>query len=210
MVPGTRVYREKVVNRNGVEYRLWSPYRSKLAAMLEKGMTVPVVPNSRILYLGAASGTTASHLSDIVSGGMVFAVEFAPRVMRDLIDVCNQRQNMVPILADAARPSLYRAITGQVDLIYQDVSQRDQAGIANVNARECLRPGGYLIMAIKARSVDSTVNPKKIFQKELEKLDDEFEVIDTKGLEPFHRDHLALVARWKDHKQLVSEDTNCL
>ncbi|MCL7413530.1 MAG: fibrillarin-like rRNA/tRNA 2'-O-methyltransferase [ANME-2 cluster archaeon] len=210
MVPGTRVYGEKVVNSNGIEYRLWSPYRSKLAAMLEKGMIVPVVPNSRILYLGAASGTTASHLSDIVSGGMVFAVEFAPRVMRDLIDVCSQRKNMVPILADASRPALYKAIIGQVDLIYQDVAQRDQAGIANINARECLKPGGYLIMVIKARSVDSTVNPKMVFQQELEKLDDEFEVIDTKILEPFHRDHLALVARRKDHKQLASEDTNCL
>ncbi|MDW7776667.1 MAG: fibrillarin-like rRNA/tRNA 2'-O-methyltransferase [Methanosarcinales archaeon] len=210
MVPGTRVYSEKVVNRNGIEYRLWSPRRSKLAAMIEKGMTIPVTPHSRILYLGAASGTTASHLSDIVSCGMVFAVEFAPRVMRDLIGVCSRRQNMIPILADATRPVLYKAITGQVDLIYQDVAQRDQAGIANVNARECLKPGGYLIMVIKARSVDSTANPKQVFYQELEKLDEEFEVVDKKGLEPFHRDHLALVARKKNHEQFTSDDTNCL
>lgn len=210
MAPGTRVYGEKVVNNNGIEYRLWSPHRSKLAAMIEKGMNIPVASNSRILYLGAASGTTASHLSDVVTGGMVFAVEFAPRVMRDLISVCSQRQNMVPILADATRPALYRAIAGQVDLIYQDVAQRDQAGIAIVNARECLKPGGHLIMVIKARSVDSTVNPKQVFKQELEKLDKEFEVIDKKGLEPFHRDHLALVAQRKNHKQLAFEDTNCL
>lgn len=195
LVPGTRVYGEKLVSRDGAEYRLWSPHRSKLAAMIEKGMTIPIAPDSNILYLGAASGTTASHISDIVTDGRVFAVEFAPRVMRDLIGVCTKRKNMVPILADATKPSSYRAIAGNVDVIYQDVAQPNQAEIAIANARECLKPGGHLIMVIKARSVDSTANPKHVFEQELTKLDIEFKVLDKKGLEPFHRDHLALVAR---------------
>ncbi|MDF1557303.1 MAG: fibrillarin-like rRNA/tRNA 2'-O-methyltransferase [ANME-2 cluster archaeon] len=207
-VPGTRVYGEKLVSKNGIEYRLWSPHRSKLAAMIEKGMNIPIEPDSSVLYLGAASGTTASHVSDMVTTGRVFAVEFAPRVMRDLINVCIPRRNLIPILADAAKPVSYKAITGMVDVIYQDVAQPGQAGIAIANARESLKPGGHLIMVIKARSVDSTVNPKQVFNQELEKLYTEFNVLDTKELEPFHKDHLALVAIIKPQKKQVYEDKN--
>ncbi|NOR60466.1 MAG: fibrillarin-like rRNA/tRNA 2'-O-methyltransferase [Methanosarcinales archaeon] len=195
LTPNIQVYGEKLITVDGIEYRLWSHHRSKLAGMIEKGMNLPLKEDSRILYLGAASGTTASHVSDIVAKGRVFAVEFSPRTMRDLIDVCSQRSNMVPVFADAGQPWSYKAIVGSVDVIYQDVAQPNQAGIALVNAREFLKEGGYLVMVIKARSVDSTVNPKIVYEQELDKLGKEFNLLDKKVLGPYHPDHLAVIAQ---------------
>jgi len=195
LTPNIQVYGEKLITVDGIEYRLGSHHRSKLAGMIEKGMNLPFREDSRVLYLGAASGTTASHVSDIVDKGRVFAVEFSARIMRDLIDVCSQRSNMVPIFADAGQPGLYKAIVGSVDVIYQDVAQPNQAEIALVNAREFLKPRGYLVMVIKARSVDSTVNPKMVYEQELDKLGKEFNLLDKKVLRPYHPDHLAVIAQ---------------
>ena len=195
LVPDMQVYGEKLITVDGIEYRLWSHHRSKLAGMIEKGMNLPLKEDSRVLYLGAASGTTASHVSDIITKGRVFAVEFSPRIMRDLIDVCSKRSNMVPVFADAGQPGSYRAIAGLVDVIYQDVAQPNQAEIALVNAREFLKEGGYLVMVIKARSVDSTVNPKIVYEQELDKLGKEFNLLDKKVLRPYHPDHLAVIAQ---------------
>ena len=195
LVPNIQVYGEKLITLDGIEYRLWSHHRSKLAGMIEKGMNLALKEDSRVLYLGAASGTTASHISDIVAKGRVFAVEFSAKTMRDLIDICSQRKNMVPVFADAEQPWSYRAIAGSVDVIYQDVAQPNQAEIALVNAREFLKPGGYLVMVIKARSVDSTVNPKIVYEQELDKLGKEFNLLDKKVLRPHHPDHLAVIAQ---------------
>jgi fibrillarin-like pre-rRNA processing protein len=195
LTPTVQVYGERLIIIDGIEYRLWSPHRSKLAAMVEKRMVIPMRIDSKVLYLGGAAGTTASHVSDIVREGRVFVVEFSSRAMRDLISVCTQRRNMVPILADAAHPAVYRAIVEKVDVIYQDVAQPHQAEIALANANEFLRPGGYLIMVIKARSINSTASPKQVFAHELEMLKAAFDVLETKDLKPFDADHLALVAQ---------------
>ncbi len=197
LVPGMHVYGEKLIMLDGIEYRLWSHHRSKLAGMIEKGMNIPLKEDYRVLYLGAASGTTASHVSDIVEKGRVFAVEFSPGIMRDLINLCSQRSNMVPVFADAGKPETYRAIAGSIDVIYQDVAQPNQAEIALVNAREFLKERGYLVMVIKARSVDSTVNPKIVYEQELDKLDRELNLLDQKVLRPYHPDHLAVIAQRK-------------
>lgn len=195
LTPNIQVYGEKLITVGGIEYRLWSHHRSKLAGMIEKGMNLVLKDDSRVLYLGAASGTTASHISDIVTKGHVFAVEFSARIMRDLIAVCSQRSNMVPVFADAGQPGSYKAIAGSVDVIYQDVAQPNQAEIALFNAREFLKEGGYLVMVIKARSIDSTVNPKMVYKQELDKLGKEFNLLDKKVLRPYHPDHLAVIAQ---------------
>lgn len=80
MVPGESVYNEKrisvEVNGEKVEYRVWNPYRSKIAASVVGGISeTGIAPGSKVLYLGAASGTTVSHVSDIVGPlGTVYAV----------------------------------------------------------------------------------------------------------------------------------------
>lgn len=64
-----------------IEYRIWNPFRSKLAASILAGIdNIHIKPGAKVLYLGAASGTSVSHVSDIVGPeGSVFAVEFSHR-----------------------------------------------------------------------------------------------------------------------------------
>jgi len=194
---GVIVYGEQVLRRGSKEYRVWDPYRSKLAAALLQGLSAfAFEPGTSVLYLGAASGTTASHVSDLVGeGGIVYCVDFAPRSMRDLIRVCESRPNMIPILADAQHPERYIQIPQLVDVIYQDVAQPNQAEILAANAKRFLREGGTTYLAVKARSIDVVEEPEQIFEQEERVLRGAgFTIVDRVSLEPFAADHILISA----------------
>jgi len=196
LVPGTKVYGEDLYRIAKTEYRIWDTFRSKLAASIEKGIRdVPITERSKVLYLGAASGTTPSHVSDILGRkGRVFCVEFSPRVMRELIEISTPRGNMVPILGDARMPSSYRSFVEVVDSIYCDVAQPEQARLLADNADMFLRNHGKVMIAIKARSVDVTKDPIDVFKHEINVLEGRgFKIIDVKKLEPFDKDHAMVV-----------------
>ena len=199
LAPGQRVYGERLYQYQGEEYREWNAYRSKLAGALLKGLVeLPIRRGDKILYLGIASGTTASHISDIIGKeGRIYGVEFAPRVMRDLIVVVSERSNIYPILADARFPERYRHLVEGVDGLYADVAQPDQAEIVVRNARLFLKDGGYMLMAVKARSIDVTLEPSEVYRKEVETLKrGGFELVDVVHLDPFDRDHAMIYARF--------------
>jgi fibrillarin-like pre-rRNA processing protein len=198
-VEGNQVYGEKLYKKGGVEYRIWDPFRSKLAAALMIGLEVfPIKKGTMILYLGASTGTTVSHISDIVDyNGMIFAVEHASRVARDFLDrVAAYRKNIIPILQDARHPEQYFSIYGKVDLVYSDIAQPDQTDIAISNCKMFLKDGGYLFMTIKTRSIDVTKSPKKIIEEEVKKLQANFDVIQNMDLQPYDKDHAMIVARF--------------
>ena len=169
--------------------------------MILKKFNIPLKADSKVLYLGAASGTTVSHVSDIVSEGAVYAVEFAPRSMRDLIRLASRRKNIYPILADAGKPESYSHLVEPVDLIFQDVAQPNQAEIAARNAARFLKKDGNLMLSIKARSIDTAANPKEVFKAEVKKLkqafEPKFEILNAKDLKPYHEDHLGILAKLK-------------
>ncbi len=194
---GTQVYGEQVITEEGREFRVWDPYRSKLAASIVHGLSVfAFTKGVSVLYLGASSGTTASHVSDLIGvDGVVYCVEFAPRVMRNLLQVCTTRANMVPILADAYHPENYLQVPELVDIIYQDVAQPDQAEILIRNSVRFLKPGGTAYLAVKARSIDVVAKPKQVFLKEEKKLKHAgFTIVDRIDLEPFSSDHIFISA----------------
>ncbi|MCZ7401650.1 MAG: fibrillarin-like rRNA/tRNA 2'-O-methyltransferase [Candidatus Methanoperedens sp.] len=194
IVPGIKVNDEKILTISNEEFRIWDPFHSKLASMIIKGLSLPVRRDSTFLYLGAANGTTVSHVSDMVENGMVYAVEFSPRAMKDLIRISISRKNVVPILADAMNPGSYRNIVPEVDFLYQDIAQREQARIAILNAGLYLKKDGFLVLIIKAKSIDSIKKTKGVFEDEIKKLDGIFKVSQLFDLEPFHKDHMAVVA----------------
>ncbi len=198
-VEGNQVYGEKLYKKGKVEYRIWDPFRSKLAAALTIGLDVfPIKKGTTVLYLGASTGTTVSHISDIVDhNGMIFAVEHASRVARDFLDrVASYRKNIIPILQDARHPEQYFSIYGKVDVVYSDIAQPDQTEIAIVNCKKFLKDGGYMFMTIKARSIDVTQSPSKIIESEIRKLESDFTVIQAIGLEPYDKDHAMVVAKF--------------
>jgi len=174
------------------DWRRWDPHRSKLGAMLEHDMETGLDGGETVLYLGAAAGTTVSHLADFA--GPTYAVEFAPRPVRDLLDAAEPRRNLFALLKDARKPATYAHVVEPVDVIVQDVATRGQALVANRNA-QFLREDGRLLMAIKARSEDVTADPESVFAEVLDSLEDEYEVLSTAPLGPYHDDHLGVVAR---------------
>jgi len=199
LTPGRNVYGERLIHFKGVEYRVWDAFRSKLAAAILKGVkTVPIKPEQRVLYLGAASGTTPSHVSDIVGEkGHVFCVEFASRSIRDLINnVIAYRVNMSPFLEDARSPEKYAMyISGKVDTIYCDVAQPEQAKLAADNADVFLKTQGWLMLAVKAQSIDVTKAPSVVYQQEAKILKGRgFTVAEVVELEPYDKAHAMIVA----------------
>ena len=174
-------------------WRLWDAGRSKLGAMVERGMDTGLAGGETVLYLGAASGTTVSHVADFA--GPTYAVEFAPRPVRDLVGVAEDRANLFPLLKDARKPDTYaHVVESEVDAIVQDVATRGQARVA-VRNRQFLRDDGRLLAAIKARSEDVTSDPDDVFESALADLKEGYEVLETERLEPYHDDHLGVVAR---------------
>lgn len=193
LTPGFRVLDEDILRIDGEEYRSWNPQRSKLAAMLAKGArTMPIAPGARVLYLGAANGATPSYVSDIVGpDGWVYGVEFSVRAFRDLVQVCERRPNMVPILADATRPEAYRRLVGPVDALFQDISQRNQGQIFVKNA--AAYPAPYGILVVKARSVDVATDPRVVYENVVREVEAAgHKLVERFELGPFERDHAAL------------------
>ena len=194
LVPGKKVYGEKLVKRDGKEYRIWNPYRSKLGTALVKGLrNFPFKESSEVLYLGAGNGTTVSHISDLAPSGIIYSVEFSSRAMIDLLFVSKQRKNIVPILADANRPQDYAERISQVDILYEDVAQKNQVQILKKNADLFLKDDGFLFLMIKARSIDVTLKPKVVFRAVEAQLSPYFKVLERIKLDPYEKDHLCLV-----------------
>merc|ERR1711865_1331900 len=134
------------------EYRVWNPFRSKLGSGIVGGIAnCSIKPGAKVLYLGAASGTTVSHVSDMVGAdGVVYAVEFSHRSGRDLTNMAKRRPNVVPIVEDARQPQRYRMLVQMVDVIFSDVAQPDQSRIVTLNASFFLKNGGWVVVSIKA------------------------------------------------------------
>jgi len=198
ITPGKTVYDEKLVREGKIEYREWNARRSKLAAFLLKGGNqIGIKDGYTVLYLGASYGTTASHVSDIVgNGGFVFALDFAPRVMRDLVFVCEERKNMAPLFFDANKPDEYKdRVKTPVDVVYMDIAQRDQAGIFLKNTEMFLRKGGIGLLAVKARSVDVTKKPTQIYEQIRKELEKYLTIVDSKVLDPFEKDHCMFICK---------------
>ena len=201
LVKGLTVYGEKLVKLNDEEYRIWDPFRSKLAAALKKGLRdFPLSHGDRILYLGASTGTTVSHVSDVVGNkGLVFAVEPSVRVARELIEnVASKRKNVIPIIEDARRPESYFSVFGNVDLVYCDIAQSDQTEIAIKNCNAFLKSEGIMLIIIKTRSIDVTMSPHSVVVMESEKLrKNNFQINQTINLDPFDKDHALIHATYR-------------
>lgn len=205
--PGESVYGEKRIQieegETKIEYRVWNPFRSKLAACICNGVNaIYMKPGARVLYLGAASGTTVSHVADLVGNtGVVYAVEYSERSGRDLVNMAKRRPNVVPIIEDARKPNKYRMIVSMVDVIFSDVAQPDQARIIALNAESYLKNGGGFVFSIKANCIDSTAEPAAVFAQQIQELrQNGFKVKEQITLEPFERDHAVVTGVYRASK----------
>ncbi len=200
LIPGHIVYSERIIEHKGIEYREWDPYRSKLAALILENPTSNFLSNDlNCLYLGASSGTTISHLSDIVKDGVIYGIEFAERSIRQLIQNTSNRKNIVPILGDARYPESYaKSIFNEIDLIYQDVAQPNQAEIAVLNSNYYLKSDGLIILAIKSQSIDSVSKSEKVYKQEKNILENaDYEILETINIHKYAANHIILLVKKK-------------
>jgi fibrillarin-like pre-rRNA processing protein len=198
LVPREKVYGEELIKEKNVEYRVWDYYRSKPAAAFKKGLKeFPLKKGMKILYLGIASGTTASHFSDIVDkDGMIYGIDIAERVLRELIRTAEKRGNIAPMLADARKPEDYQnQILEKVDCVYEDVASPDQVQILIRNAQKFLKPAGFAMIAVKSQSISSTKPPREVYKECLKELEKHFEILDKVELDPYEKAHLFVVMR---------------
>ena len=197
LTPGRKFFNEDLINEENTEYRVFDPTRSKYAAaIMQKISKLPVKEDDIILYLGASHGYTCSYLSDIIGiNGFIFALDIAPRVVRDWVKVCEIRNNICPLLYDANKPELYKDKIAKADVVYQDIAQRNQVEIFLKNIDLFLRNNGYCLLAVKSRSIDVTKDPKQIYDIVKNKLISKLKIIDYKVLDPFQRDHCLFVCQ---------------
>jgi len=199
-VPGKKVYGEMLIAIKNVEYRVWDFWRSKPAAAIKKGLKeFPLKKSMKVLYLGIASGTTASHFSDIIGkDGIIYGVDIAERVLRELIPHAEERGNIVPILADARKIEDYeKTILEKVDLVYEDVASPDQIQILIRNCKKFLKLNGWAMIAIKSQSIDVTKSPKEVYKECLKDLEKNFKIVDKVELDPYEKAHLFVVLKLK-------------
>ena len=192
--PGISVYGEELIQEDE-EYRIWNPRRSKLAAALLNGLaSLNLDDSSKVLYLGASTGTTVSHISDIVTNGRIYAVEFSPTTAKKLVQLSRQRPNIAPILGDATKPKGYLNITEKTDLVYCDVAQPTQTELFMRNMNLFSKEDGMGLLMIKARSIDVVQKPKKVFKEQEKKLKEKgFKIIEKVKLEPYEKGHIAFL-----------------
>ena len=192
----------KILTINKGKERIWDPYHSKASAAIKKGLKqFPIKKDSKVLYLGIADGTTASHLSDIIETGIILGVDISQRPFNKLLKLCEERKNIIPVLADANKPeeySEYLEEIGKVDVVYQDLAQKTQADILIKNAKLFLKKNGYVLYMVKAFSIDVTKKPSEIFKQEIKKLENQgFEILEVVSLEPFEKGHACILAQLK-------------
>lgn len=197
LTPGIKYFDEEIERFNGMEFRFFDAKRSKLAASIVKESSqIGIKEGDTILYLGASHGYTPSFVSDMVgSSGFIYALDFAPRVVRDLVFLCEKRNNITPLLGDANQPKTYSFRLTKVDIVYQDVAQRNQAEIFIKNCEMFLKPGGFGLLAVKSRSIDITKKPKEIYADIRQKLEKSLTIVDYRILDPFEKDHCMFVVK---------------
>ncbi len=194
-VRGFKVYNERIIKKKGLEYRSWNPYRSKLAAALLNDLSFKIKQYNNVLYLGAATGTTVSHISDIIQNGVIYAVESAPVSMKKLLKICDKRNNIIPISEDAFHPDRYSTIVPNTDIVYQDISQRNQSEIFVKNINKHMKKDGFGVIMVKARSIDVSLKPKRVYEQVCRDLEEnDLKIRQVIDLSPFEKDHAAILA----------------
>jgi fibrillarin-like pre-rRNA processing protein len=192
---------EEIIEEEGIVYREWDPRRSKLgAAIKNKIRFLPIQKGKTVLYLGASNGYTPSFVSDILGEkGFLIGVDIAPLPVRDLYFLSKSRVNMAPLLEDAGHPENYKKKVPEVDIVYQDLAQRNQTEIFIKNCKNFLKRGGYGLLVIKSRSIDVTRNPREIFNEQKHVLNASgFEVQEMIDLYPYEKDHVMIVCKKKN------------
>lgn len=190
-----KYYDEDILIHLNNYYRQWNPYKSKISASIKKNLKeIPISRESVILYLGSSSGTTVSHISDILTNGKIFAVDSSKEMMKKFMKLAHNRKNIFPILESARNYKNYDIPSDTcIDLIIQDVACVDQVNILINNSDYYLKSKGKVLITIKTQCIDSIKKPGIVIEEQKEILKGKFKILQTLNLEPFEKNHWLLL-----------------
>ncbi len=197
--PGFKVYDEENKFFDNKEYRFWNPFKSKISAALMKGLKLNFKNFNNILYLGAASGTTVSHISDIIfndKNKKIFAVEFSRETYIDLFFLSKKRNNIIPFFEDAFKTKNYFKYIPKIDFLFMDIAQKNQVEILKKNT-VFLNENSIILFALKAKSVDVSKSNKQIYIEVKKSLEETFIILQELNLEPYEKDHKIYLLKLK-------------
>ncbi len=98
-------------------------------------------------------------------------------------------------MADARLPERYSMLVQNVDDVYCDIAQPEQAKVLADNADLFLVDHGWAILAVKAQSIDVTMEPSEIYKREIDTMKARgFQVKEVVHLEPYDKAHAMVVA----------------
>ena len=196
---GSKEKDEGIIKMNGNEYRIWKPYRSKLAAAIINGMEIfPILKKSKILYFDATMENTASYISDIVGNdGKIFVVRDVMKNSKNFLEqIVKNRSNIFTIIPDKTNPARLTGMTETVDVIYIDIAEHNQTEIAIQNCKNHLRIGGFLMLVVPTKKIDFINNPSKQNLEEMQKLQSSFEIIQQINLTDFFKEYSMIIAKY--------------
>ncbi len=171
---------------------------SKLTAAIKKKTEAPIKKGDIVLYLGASHGVTAEIIANIVGKeGFVFCLDVASDVVKELVKVCEKNENMTPLLFDANKPEEYKEKITEVDIIYQDITQKNQVEIFLKNIARFLKTNGFAVIALKTKSIDSVKDKEEVLERVKKELEEKLEIISVTDLEPYHKDHYFIICKKK-------------
>lgn len=170
----------------------WNPYTSKWKAAQEKGLDVPIKGKDNILYLGASSGTTISHISKLTEG-IIFGVENSPQMAIGLVRLAEKNKNIAPVFSDARDTDYIKKEISKkkINILFQDIPSIDQVEIL-ANASKLIDKECKILFSLKTQSI-SQQEPKKTIEQARKKLTEHFKILQTANLEPFHKKHYFFV-----------------
>lgn len=183
--------------RNDIFYiknRKLTPKKSKLYSIFTKCKNVNLDQGDNVLYLGAGAGTTVSYNCDIVDKGTVYCVENSYLTFKMLLKKCRNIMNSIPIFADANLPLSYRHIVNNVNIIYQDIAQKNQIEIFKKNASIYLNNGNIGIILLKTSCVNSTMCITDISNQSIDDLS-QYKIIETTQLSPYYDGHVCIIVQ---------------
>ncbi|MEM3675554.1 MAG: fibrillarin-like rRNA/tRNA 2'-O-methyltransferase [Thermoplasmataceae archaeon] len=188
------VYGERFRTIKGSRYREWNPRRSKLSAAILLGLSdLPFEIHSNVLYLGASTGTTVSHVADLCSKGRVYAIEKSNESFIKLLELSRLESNVYPILEDASRPLRYAHFIESPQFLYQDIAQRNQVQIFN-EVSTFFHDLEELFLIIKVKAITSRMKERDVLKMELEKITS-FAVKQIINLSPYSKANYMVVLR---------------
>ena len=176
-------------NSNENEYRVWKPYRSKLAAAIINGIEIfPILKKSKIIYFGTLENTI-NHISDIVGAeGEIFVAknnESTDFLKKTNVDVTN-----ISFIDD-----IKKSTVDCVDTLYVDVL--DQSCLDTViNSKAYLKDDGYIMLVIKTEDMLENNDSNELQNNVYKKIKSMFTIIQEINLTPFFKEQVMLIAKY--------------